>query len=606
MLRILVFVKMVPDVSQLKFDAETRTLVRDGVKNVVNPFDRRAVEAAVTMKEKLGAEVVTVSMGPPSAAELLRSTLAAGADRSVLLSDPAFAGSDTLATSTALFLAARRLGFDLLLGGVSSVDAETSQVMPEVAQLLGARLVTNAHGMTLVGSTLTVERDFEEGTETFELDLPAVVSVNEKINHPRSPSDDDRVRSLEKPLETWDASRLSDEASLFGSAGSPTYVKSIFDASFERKPVVYDGRADLASATAKCLEELARRSREGPAEATDMSRDTESKPVWVVALSGNEEMRTFLEVLGKVRTLGLKAVGVVAPDVAVDAVAGDAAKAGAVELLLLRGASAPPSSLRDAMALREAIERERPFAVLLPSTVRGREVAGRLAASMRLGLTGDATDLTLHRRGDLVQVKPAFGGSVMAEVISKTTPRLATVRPGVFPLLSFEGGPPMTTTFEVSQIVVDEVRLLLRTITVDPRAGDLDRAKVIVCGGFGVGSKEAFDRLESYAAAMGAALAATRKAVDAGWAPPQIQVGLTGRSVHPELMIEVGVSGSVNHSIGLRRARLVLSINRDPEAQSMKSCDVGLVADLEAALVALEDGLRSFASDLEVRAQRGP
>jgi electron transfer flavoprotein alpha subunit len=591
LLRILVLVKMVPDVSQLHFDAGKMTLVREGVKNIVNPFDRRAVEAAVVLREKMGGEVVVVSMGPPSAVEILRATLAAGADRAVLLSDIVFAGSDTLATSTALSMAAKRLGFDLVLGGVGSIDAETSQVMPEVAQLLGASLVTNARRIDVTGNSLTVERDFEEGTETFEVGFPAVISVGEKINKPRSPTDEAKAISLQKPLEAWSASDLSPDFSHFGSAGSPTYVKSIFDASFQRNPVVFDGRENLPSASAKCLAELDRRSKESPPEATDMSRDTEAKPVWVVTLPGDEEARTACEMLGKVRTLGLRAVAVVTPDSVADDMAALAGLAGAEELIMWRGGTGPLSSLACAALLQQGIEAARPFAVLIPSTVKGREVAGRLAAAMRLGLTGDVTDLTLHRRGELIQVKPAFGGSVMAEVISKTSPRLATIRPGVFPLRSYPGAAPVTTIMDAKPLPEEPVKLALRTITVDPNAGDLDRAKAILCGGFGVGSKEGFDRLALCSTRIGAALAATRKAVDSGWAPPQVQVGLTGRSVHPSLIIEAGVSGSVNHLIGLRRARLVLSINSDPEAASLKACDVGLVAELFPALDALEEGL---------------
>ena len=594
MLRIVVLVKMVPDVSQLRFNPETNALIREGVKNTINPFDRRAVEAGVIMREKEGGQVVTVSMGPPSAEEFLRSTLAAGADRAVLLTDPAFAGSDTLATSTALSTAIRSLGFDIVLGGVASVDAETSQVIPEIAQLLEAPLVTNARSIEADGSTITVVRDFEGGTETYEVELPAVLSVNEKINHPRIPSEEARVKATQMLVERWPASSLSSDMNLFGAAGSPTFVKSLFDASYQRRPVIFDGRDDLPSAASKCLAELSRLLAEAPSEAADMSRATEPKPVWVVVMAGSQETRTAQEVMGKVRGLGLRAVAVIAPDVGEDLVA-SSAEAGAEEVLRLGAPSGTPSASVDAMALRQAIEHDRPFAVLLPSTVKGREVAGRLAASLRLGLTGDATDISLHRRGDLIQVKPAFGGSVMAEVISKTSPRMATIRPGVFPLLSFAPSQPSMRSLETGPFTSSDAKLVLRTVTMGSRGGDLDRAKVIICGGFGVGSREAFQSLESYATGIGAAVAATRKAVDAGWAPTQAQVGLTGRSVHPLLMVEVGVSGSANHYIGLRRARLVLSVNSDPEAPSFKYCDVGLVADLVPALDALEDGLRNLA-----------
>jgi electron transfer flavoprotein alpha subunit len=600
MLNIVVLVKVVPDVSQLLFDRELRALVREGVRNVINPFDRRALEEALRLREASGGTVRALSMGPPSVEAVLHEPLAMGVDEVYLLTDKAFAGSDTLATSRALSLATKELGFDLVLGGAASVDAETSQVMPEVAQMLGVSLATNARKVELLdGHFLRVERDYEDGVEALEIGLPAVVSVGEKINKPRAPSEQDRLRAAERHVETWQAGDLPGDASGFGTSGSPTWVKSIFDASVDRHPVVFDGTVDPVGAVQKCIAQLTVLIGQAPQEAADMSRATDPRPAWVVLSEGRQEVETALELLGKVRALGLRPVGVFLPGAFSKELAGRCAKAGAAEVVELASVgAAQASSLACATALAEGIQKERPFAVLFPSTVRCREAAGRLAGKLRLGLTGDATDLKLHRSGELIQVKPAFGGSVMAEVISKTLPRMATVRPGVFQREDLPVGEVPIRTLAVSPDVTESLKMVSRTVTVDPRAGDLDRAKVVVCGGFGLGSKEGFAELASFASRIGAALAATRKVVDLGWAPAQSQVGLTGKSIHPDLLIEVGVSGSVNHTIGTRRAKLVLSVNRDSQSLSMKACDVGLVADFESALKPLEEGVRPLAAAL--------
>jgi len=182
-LRVVVLVKVVPNISQLRFDPVKKTLIREGVKNVLNPHDERAIEEALRVKEKHGATVSVVSMGPPQVEDVLKEAYAFGVDNVYLLTDRAFGGADTLATSTALSLMCQKLGYDLVLGGKYSVDAETSQLIPEVSQLLGTTLLTNITKLDFISeSTLLVEREHEGGYETFELGLPASLSVSEKIN----------------------------------------------------------------------------------------------------------------------------------------------------------------------------------------------------------------------------------------------------------------------------------------------------------------------------------------------------------------------------------------------------------------------------------------
>lgn len=586
-------VKVVPNVSQLKFDPDKKTLVREGVKNIVNPHDERAVEEAVRIKERLEATVRVVSMGPPFVEEVLKDLYAFGVDEIYLLTDRAFGGADTLATSTALSLMCQKLGYDIVLGGKYSVDAETSQVIPEVSQFLDAPLVTNAVKLDFKSeTTLVVEREHEEGRETFEVGLPAVLSVSEKINRPRTPTLQDRQLAKQRSVTRVAARELSENLSLFGSAGSPTSVVSIYDASYNRTPLVFDAREEPEKKIAQALEALEKILAEKPRVTLPPpeARGDPSKRVWSTFLGGDLEFDTAKEVLSRLATLGYTAEAVFLGEAAEDQLV-EAHSYGATRVLHLNHSVKNWSSKVFAEALVRAIAREKPYAVFFPSTVKGREVAGRVAAALRLGLTGDAVDLKPTTNGEIIQVKPSFGGNIMAEITSRTTPVLATVRPGVFEPNKIRGDSSRPEVLREEHLdVVEAVRLVgSRRAEI---ISDLYHSRFVVGAGYGVGSPEGFREVQAFAEQVGAAISASRKIVDLGWAPAELQVGLTGKSISPDLYVAVGISGATNHMIGVRRARVILAVNRDPRATIFSACDVGIVADYRVALTHLREGLK--------------
>ena len=185
-MRIIVCIKQVPEVSEIKFNPETNTIVREGVANVVNPFDRRALAEAIRLRDVDGGEVVVLTMGPPQAREALIDCLGAGADRAIHLVDRKFAGSDTLATARALALALRRESYDIIFCGKYSVDAETGQVGPELAELLDLPQITGATKLELSDDqkALTVERETDDGFEVIECDLPVLLTAAERLIRP--------------------------------------------------------------------------------------------------------------------------------------------------------------------------------------------------------------------------------------------------------------------------------------------------------------------------------------------------------------------------------------------------------------------------------------
>lgn len=229
-MNIIVCIKQVPDTTEVKIDPVTNTLIRQGVPSIVNPFDKNAVEAALQLKGKHGGTVTVISMGPPQAQEALKECLAMGADSAVLISDRAFGGADTLATSYALASAIRKLGqYDVIICGKQAIDGDTAQVGPETAEHLGIAQVTYVAKMELTGDTMTVEREHEDGYEVIEVKLPALVSVIKSAEYePRFPSVKGTMKANRTDIPVWTAADVQADEERIGLKGSPTKVSKIF------------------------------------------------------------------------------------------------------------------------------------------------------------------------------------------------------------------------------------------------------------------------------------------------------------------------------------------------------------------------------------------
>lgn len=225
---IIVCVKQVPDTTDVKIDPVTKTLVREGVPAIVNPFDTYALEEAIRIRERLGGKVTALSMGPPQAADALRECLAIGADEAVLLSDRAFAGSDTLATAYALSLAIKRLGADIVLCGKQAWDGDTGQVGPGIAEELNIPHVTYVRKLVLDGSCAVVERLVEGGYERVRTSLPALFTVVKEINEPRLPSLRGKIKAKSAKIPVWGPEDIGADTSRLGLLGSPTEVVRVF------------------------------------------------------------------------------------------------------------------------------------------------------------------------------------------------------------------------------------------------------------------------------------------------------------------------------------------------------------------------------------------
>jgi len=233
MKRIVVCLKPVPDPKEwhkLSLDPVTKTLVREGISSVINPLDKHALEAALVLKDATGAEVVLVSMAPPNARALLLEALAMGADRACLLSDRAFAGSDSLATARILAAGVRRIGpFDVILCGNSTLDGSTAQVPSQLAELLGIPNVMHVEKLECdPAGPLRLVQTIERGKVYLEGAPPILLSVTKHVNKPRFCSFLELLKAEKKEIAVWTNAELALEGSVIGLAGSPTAMADLF------------------------------------------------------------------------------------------------------------------------------------------------------------------------------------------------------------------------------------------------------------------------------------------------------------------------------------------------------------------------------------------
>jgi electron transfer flavoprotein beta subunit len=262
-MHIVVCVKMVPDTTQVKIDPETNTLVREGVPFITNPFDTHAVEESLRLKDRYGAHVTAISMGPPAAETVLRRALALGVDDVILLSDRAFGGADTWATSRVLAQAIQELDkkrlVDLVICGKQTIDGDTAQVGPGIATRLKlSQLTLVDRVMEIDGKKRTVqaERKLEEYFEIVESTLPALITVVREINLPRYPTVPGRLEAEETAVPVWSNSTLNLDPKMIGLQGSPTQVKRIFAPQREKGEIVPGEGPDCERAVKAAIDRL--------------------------------------------------------------------------------------------------------------------------------------------------------------------------------------------------------------------------------------------------------------------------------------------------------------------------------------------------------------
>ncbi|AKL97737.1 electron transfer flavoprotein subunit beta/FixA family protein [Endomicrobium proavitum] len=257
-MNIIVCIKQVPNTTNVQIDAETGRLKREGVESIINPFDEYAIEEGVRLKERIGGKVTVVTMGPPQAESALREAISRGADEAVLVSDRAFGGADTLATSYALASAIKTIGdYGIIICGKQATDGDTAQVGPGIAEMLNIPHVAYVKKVESAdASAIKVERMMEDGYDLIESPLPVLLTVVKEINTPRIPSLKGKMAAKKAVIKTLSAADIKADTQKTGLNGSPTQVMKIFTPPQRKGGEKFSGEAqDVAkSLTAKLSE----------------------------------------------------------------------------------------------------------------------------------------------------------------------------------------------------------------------------------------------------------------------------------------------------------------------------------------------------------------
>lgn len=247
-MNIIVLVKQVPNTTEVKIDPKTGNLIREGVESIINPDDTHAIEAAVQLKERYGGQITAISMGPPQAIDAISEALGMGVDRAVLLTDRAFAGADTWATSTALGRAIQRLdGYDLVIAGRQAIDGDTAQIGPQVAEYLGIPHVSYVCGIEEVSEgSIIVKKITYEGFDWIRLPLPGLITVTSAINSPRYVNVGRLLDACKEkaPIEVWNVADLGLKVHEVGLLGSLTQVIKTFSPKAKKETKILTGDPD--------------------------------------------------------------------------------------------------------------------------------------------------------------------------------------------------------------------------------------------------------------------------------------------------------------------------------------------------------------------------
>ncbi|MEJ2647138.1 MAG: FAD-binding protein [Sedimentisphaerales bacterium] len=694
----IVLVKQVPDVSQITdnaFDPETGTLIRTRLASVINELDAQALAFAdymMKLSRNEKGQIIALTMGPPMAEEVLRYSLSRCADKVVLLTDRALGGADTVATANPLAFAIRKIVREIfkndndyfVISGMQSVDGDTAQVPPQIAEELNLPCIAYATGAEYKNKRFEFTRIISGGSQVVAAKkLPVVVTVA-KYEYPLYSTFAKARWANETEVFKWTSDDI--KANLIGAKGSKTAVirvfppgkstrkckqitdpktlaqiilkscsngnggenqnaseqangyvlpnkrKSLLERNFEGTQKEQDDYAILSgklnelgikkpdeideknrqSILAAAGEHFHQKALEDMIAGLQLSTPTFEGEVWVVAEhSGTSIHPATFELIGKARELADSLetkVGVCLAGDKIESMSKELIAAGADNIYIIEDEllkAFDPSAHRKAIA--DAISKYWPQIVLYAATPQGRMLAPMISYRVECGLTADCTGLDIRdssRKGDialLLQTRPALGGNVMATIRTKNSKsQMATARPGVMKRI-------LPDTSRKGKVIKHEVKLTEDDVSLDIIKTELGTgevnfgADVIVSGGKGMQNRDGYDRLVGMLCrSLGRKLntqiekGASRAAVEQGFAERAHQVGQTGTSIGPKLYVALGISGAIQHMIGVANTETIVAINSDPNAPIFRQCDYYIVGTVEDTVPQLVEALEGI------------
>ena len=559
-MKVLVPVKRVVDYNvKVRVKSDGTGVELSNVKMSMNPFDEIAVEEALRLKEAGKAtEVVVVSIGPAQAAETIRTGLAMGADRGILVK--AEGNVEPLAVAKILKAVTDEEKPGLVILGKQAIDDNSNQTGQMLAALLGWSQATFASKLEVDGSDFKVTREVDGGLQTVKLKGPAIVTTDLRLNEPRYASLPNIMKAKKKPI----ADKV---ASDYGVDLTP------------RLEILEDLRTAGPQG---------RRQGQGRRRAGVEAEDRSGGSLMTTLLMAEHDNASIKDATNKALTAAAALGGDVHVLVAGEnakAAADAAAKLSGVKKVLLADGPAYAHDLAEPLAALIVSLAGGYDAFVAPATSRFKNVMPRVAALLDVMQVSEIIKVVSPDTFE----RPIYAGNAIQTVKSKDAKKVITVRTSTFAAAGDGGSAAVENAAAasdpgLSSFVGEEVAKSDRP--------ELTSAKIIVSGGRAMQSRENFAKyIEPLADKLGAAVGASRAAVDAGYAPNDWQVGQTGKVVAPELYIAIGISGAIQHLAGMKDSKVIVAINKDEDAPIFQVADYGLVADLYQAVPELTEAL---------------
>ena len=626
-LKVISLMKQVPLPTEMRMGADG-LMDRTKAKSIINVDCSFGLEQGLQIKKAVpDAELIVVSMGPPSFEQSLKNAIGMGYDRAVLLSDRRLGGSDTFATGLALatLLKTTILPKDpkdqyIIFAGRQTTDGDTAHVPSQVAENIGIPQATFVEAVEYRGTYLKVRRVIEGGHQTLKVPIPCVISVAPSSIPARRPSLVNAMRARQTKLEvlTLDNIGLAPEA--VGLAGSPTIVAKAVNVERNRPPVTMLNGDNLNTITSQLIEifskpqvEVAEKPVKEPAAevAPKEGEAVSTKPprvdfrngakgiLTLVELHGDHVAGSSLEILNPARKLADELGTTITSVIIGENVAKFAPQViahGADEVIVVNNPRLKEYLILPFSSVIAQITKERrPEIALFGATTSGRELAPRLASRLRAGVTADCTILKI---GEFVNkrlkstfypcleaIRPTYGESKLATIIGFWCPQMATARPGTFAALKPDyNRKGKVTEFHPQLEDKDFAVEILEMERKEMGGSNLLSADIIIAGGKPCGELDEFKLIQDLVQALQekgikADWGASRQAVDHGYAPYVRQIGQSGKTVRPKVYVAVAISGAIQHTCGIKDSGKIIAINQDAAAPIFNASDYGIVGD---------------------------
>ena len=623
-LNILVCIKQVPDTNDMRIDPKTNNLIREGVPAVVNPTDLNAIEEALRFKDTYGATVRVMTMGPPQAEQSLKEAIAMGADEAYLLTDRAFGGADTLATSYALWKGVQKIEeiagkTDFLFFGKVAIDGETGQVGPGLSVRMGFPVVTyiaKTINVDLDQRVVEADRRVDDGIERVRVPIPCALTVTETANQPRQPTIEGLIRAKTVKIVPLNKDVVNADPKRIGLGGSPTYVKKVVVPPPKKKGEIKQS-SDPKEAAKWLVDKLVQNGSFGKKvaggvipeqvaqtqpqqQAPQVQLTGEHGDVWVyVEQRYGQPSRVSWELMGEGKRLagvyGTKLCGIILGSDG-KVLANEAFEYGADKVYLVENPILKEyRNEAYGRAFAYLSNKYHPEVILMGGTHNGRDLAGVLATLIETGLIADCTSLDIDEKGGFNGTRPDFGGKELSTIVCpKNKPTMASVRTRVMKMPQKTPGKSGELITESVELNESDIKEKMISFTPMEKAGArLEGADVIVSGGRGLGSPKNFKLVNDLANVLGAQVGSTRAIVYLGWVPKETQIGQTGVTVRARLYFALGLSGAIQHLVGMENSDTIVAINRDPEAPIFGVAHFGIVGDLFQVVPALIEEIKA-------------